>query len=62
LSGTSLEAIPETIFHVATTTNGFQHMKLIDNKGKVKSKVFFLTGHHAMKAYWVSGGIALRIL
>jgi hypothetical protein len=31
------------------------------NKGKVIS-VHFLTEHHAMKAYWGSGGIAPRIL
>jgi hypothetical protein len=33
--------------------------------GKCKGKVvlcFFLTEHHAMKAYWGSGGIAPRIL
>jgi hypothetical protein len=32
-------------------------------KVKVKLSVcFFLTGHHAMKAYWGSGGIVIRIL
>jgi hypothetical protein len=32
-------------------------------KGKVKlSLCFFLTEHHAMKAYWGSGGIASLVL
>jgi len=34
-------------------------------KGKYQGKVvpvLFLTEHHAMKAYWGSGGIAPRIL
>jgi hypothetical protein len=32
-------------------------------KEKVKlSLCFLLTEHHAMKAYWESGGVALRIL
>jgi len=30
-------------------------------KGKVVP-VLFLTGHHAMEAYWRSGGVAPRIL
>jgi hypothetical protein len=40
----------------------------IIDKGKGKGKgiivpvLSFLTDHHAMKAYWVSGGIAPRIL
>jgi len=33
----------------------------VKGKGKVVP-VLFLTEHHAMKAYWSSGGIALRIL
>jgi len=34
-----------------------------DKNVKVKmSLCFFLTEHHAMKAYWGSGGIAPRIL
>jgi hypothetical protein len=38
---------------------------MIKVKVKVKVKLslcFFLTKHHAMKAYWGSGGIAPRIL
>jgi hypothetical protein len=34
---------------------------LLQGKGKVVL-VLFLTEHHAMKAYWESGGIATRIL
>jgi hypothetical protein len=31
--------------------------------GKVKvSLCFFLTGHHAMKAYWKSSGITPRVI
>jgi hypothetical protein len=30
--------------------------------GKIVPVLFFLTEHHAMKAYWASGGIAPRIL
>jgi hypothetical protein len=37
--------------------------KLTLDKLKVKVKLpLCLTKHHAMKAYWVSGGIAPRIL
>jgi hypothetical protein len=31
-------------------------------KGKVVPVLFILTEHHAIKAYWGSGGIDLRIL
>jgi hypothetical protein len=45
----------------------FVCMVKVNVKVKVKVKVklslcFFLTEHHAMKAYWVSGSIAPRIL
>jgi hypothetical protein len=35
---------------------------IIQGKGKVVPTLFILTKHHAMKAYWGSGGIAPRIL
>jgi hypothetical protein len=41
------------------------HWAIPANGGKVKCKVVpvpFLTEHHAMKAYWGSGGVAPRIL
>jgi hypothetical protein len=36
-------------------------LAIIYSKGKVVP-LLFLTEHHAMKAYWESGSIALRIL
>jgi len=33
----------------------------LDKKVKVKLSLY-LTKHHAMKTYWVSGSVALRVL
>jgi hypothetical protein len=45
----------------------FHGMEITDTllplvKSKVKVKSLCLTKHHTMKAYWGSGGIALRIV
>jgi len=52
-----------TFFLTCWATVSFPRKTLIRwLKGKVVSVLFFLTEHHAMKAYWGSGGIAWRIL
>jgi hypothetical protein len=42
--------------------NLFHHTETKKVKVKVKLSLCFLTKHHAMKAYWGSGGIAPLIL
>jgi hypothetical protein len=56
--------------HLVTTRHDLKKLKFTDRseiacdklKGKVVPVLFFLTKHHAMQAYWGSGGIAPLIL
>jgi len=67
-----LNSIPHIHFHVVVLRNknnfAFNNVWVMVKiiyiyiKVKVKLSLFFVTEHHAMKAYWGSGGIHPRIL
>jgi hypothetical protein len=51
-----------SLCHCIQTSTGTYLASYTKVKGKIATVLFFLTEHHAMKAYWGSGGIDPLIL